>query len=79
MKPLDRDTQPQWDVNVLASDEPNTPTNRIGYAIISVFPLDINDNYPIFSEETLTATVDENEEKGENSCALYFIKLSTGR
>lgn len=60
MRSLDRDSQPQWDVNVLAYDEPRTPTNRIGYAIISVFPQDINDNYPVFREESLTGTVQEN-------------------
>lgn len=60
MRSLDRDSQPQWDVNVLANDEPDSPTNRIGYAIISVFPKDINDNYPVFIEETLTASVEEN-------------------
>lgn len=64
VRALDRDSQPQWDVNVLASDEPNTPTNRIGYAIISVFPEDINDNYPVFDEQTLTASVEENRTRG---------------
>ncbi|XP_067928117.1 neural-cadherin-like [Watersipora subatra] len=61
VRPLDRDNQPQWDINVLASDEPGSPTNRIGYAIISVFPLDINDNHPIFNENTLAASVKEND------------------
>ena len=64
VRALDRDTQPQWDVNVLAYDEPGTPTNRIGYAIVSVFPKDINDNYPIFREDSLTGTVGENLNPG---------------
>ena len=64
VRSLDRDTQPQWDVNVLAYDEPGTPTNRIGYAIVSVFPKDINDNYPIFREDSLTGTVGENLNPG---------------
>lgn len=64
VSPLDRDSQPQWDINVLANDEPNTVTNLIGYAIVSVFPADINDNYPVFVENTLTASVVENRSRG---------------
>lgn len=64
MKKLDRDSQPRWDVNVLAMDEPGSPTNRIGYAIISVFPDDINDNRPVFDEDSLTGSVYENMDLG---------------
>lgn len=69
IKPLDRD-QPngraRWDINVLASDEPGTAMNRIGYAILSVFPTDINDNYPLFDEKTLTKTYQENGNIGKS-------------
>lgn len=74
IKKLDRDRQPSWDVNVLANDEPYTPTNRIGYAIISVFPDDINDNAPEFNTASLSGSVDENLNPGEANkfcLALY--------
>lgn len=64
IKKLDRDRQARWDVNVLANDEPGTPTNRIGYAIVSVFPKDINDNSPEFDLESLNGTVPENQPAG---------------
>ena len=43
-----------------------------------MFPDDINDNYPVFVEETLTASVDENRTEGMHlwlGCA-FLVGLS---
>lgn len=54
-------------------DEYDLPTNRIGYAIISVFPEDINDNQPQFDSDSLTGTVEENMETGASALLIIII------
>lgn len=73
MKKLDRDYQPRWDVNVLANDEPGFPTNRIGYAIVSVFPKDINDNNPEFDLSSLVGYVRENQPAGRDFRTIIMV------
>ncbi|KAL5017569.1 hypothetical protein ScPMuIL_007158 [Solemya velum] len=59
---LDRD-QPYgrevYEFNVLATDEPNSDGQLIGYAVVQVKPIDINDNSPLFEMDSLQGGVME--------------------
>ena len=59
---LDRDRPSGREIyqfNILAVDEPGSDTRLTGYATVQIFPIDINDNSPIFDANTLTGTVPE--------------------
>ncbi|KAL3856809.1 hypothetical protein ACJMK2_011526 [Sinanodonta woodiana] len=62
LKSLDRDYpngRAEYTFNVVVQDEPNTPTVQYGYGSISIKPLDINDNAPVFQAQSLKQDVPE--------------------
>ncbi|KAK3606482.1 hypothetical protein CHS0354_041433 [Potamilus streckersoni] len=62
LKSLDRDYpngRAEYTFNVVVQDEPNTPTVQYGYGSISIKPLDINDNAPVFQPQSLKQDVPE--------------------
>ncbi|CAD5116989.1 DgyrCDS5823 [Dimorphilus gyrociliatus] len=65
-KPLDREPpgREMWSFNVLAHDESGSPTSLTGYAEVQVWPLDVNDNPPVFQEYP-EAWVRENGKRNE--------------
>lgn len=65
-KPLDREPpgREMWSFNVLAHDESGSLTSLTGYAEVQVWPLDKNDNPPVFQEYP-EAWVRENGERNE--------------
>ena len=73
-KKLDRDKpygRNIWNFNVLAHDEPGSGQSLTGYAVVQVFPQDINDNAPVFDTNRLVGSVPEHSRAGESyTCVL---------
>ncbi|XP_072251863.1 protocadherin alpha-8-like isoform X8 [Leuresthes tenuis] len=60
--PLDRETAPQYNISITATDEGNPPLSST--SIIHVHVSDINDNKPNFTEDTINVFMKENSPVG---------------
>ncbi|KAL2094513.1 hypothetical protein ACEWY4_009232 [Coilia grayii] len=65
---LDREQITQYNITLIASDEGNPPlsSSKIIYLSIS----DVNDNPPVFEEQSYSAYVSENNKPGSSVCSV---------
>ncbi|XP_052540562.1 protocadherin beta-4-like [Tympanuchus pallidicinctus] len=68
-KPLDREEQPEMDFTLVATDGGSPP--RTGTVQIHIIVLDVNDNKPIFTQDTYNGQVAENAPEG--SLVLHVL------
>ena len=54
-----------WLMNVMAADEPGSPSSKSGYGIVSVRLIDINDHAPVFDTCCLRGAVPEGSSQGK--------------
>uniref|UniRef100_A0A8C4SFE5 Cadherin domain-containing protein n=1 Tax=Erpetoichthys calabaricus TaxID=27687 RepID=A0A8C4SFE5_ERPCA len=61
-EPLDRETAPEYNVSITASDDgsPSLSTNFV----VTIYIADVNDNAPVFPKPVLTAYLNENSPPG---------------
>nr|XP_023698589.1 protocadherin gamma-A7-like [Paramormyrops kingsleyae] len=62
-QPLDRESTPQYNVTIIATDEGSPPLSN--FSIITVFISDVNDNAPRFPEQHLNIYLKENSPVGD--------------
>ncbi|XP_027133887.1 protocadherin alpha-8 isoform X10 [Larimichthys crocea] len=60
--PLDRESAPQYNVSITATDEGSPPLSST--SVINVQVLDVNDNKPLFTENIINVYVKENSPVG---------------
>ncbi|XP_047441819.1 protocadherin alpha-8-like [Mugil cephalus] len=60
--PLDRESSPQYNISITATDEGSPPLSS--NSIINVHVSDVNDNKPLFTEEVVNVYVKENSPVG---------------
>ncbi|XP_053575577.1 protocadherin gamma-B2-like [Bombina bombina] len=85
-KSLDRETQSSYELTLSAFDGGRPP--KTGTALIKICVIDVNDNFPIFSQDVYKVNLKENEpvnttvlqlkasDKDEGSNALIFYSFS---
>ncbi|XP_055368213.1 protocadherin alpha-10-like [Betta splendens] len=61
--PLDRETAPQYNISITATDEGSPPLSST--SVITVHVSDVNDNKPLFTENTVNVYVKENAPVGK--------------
>jgi len=70
-KPLGRDYPSgfaNWQFNVQANDEAGIQTSLVGYGLVNLVLIDINDHSPVFDTCCLNGSVPERAPSGELCC-----------
>ncbi|XP_067374264.1 protocadherin alpha-9-like isoform X8 [Channa argus] len=60
--PLDRETAPQYNISITATDEGSPPLSST--SVVTVHVSDVNDNKPVFTEQIINVYVKENSPVG---------------
>ncbi|XP_041846854.1 protocadherin alpha-9-like [Melanotaenia boesemani] len=73
--PLDRESKPQYNITIIATDEGSPPLSSMN--IIYVEVSDVNDNNPRFTEDTITIFIKENSPVGAIMKTLSAVDADT--
>ncbi|XP_038861666.1 protocadherin beta-16-like isoform X16 [Salvelinus namaycush] len=65
---LDRETQSEYNITLIATDEGNPPLSS--FQTITLIVSDMNDNPPVFEEQSYSAYVTENNKPGSSMCSV---------
>ncbi|XP_052313252.1 protocadherin beta-16-like isoform X27 [Oncorhynchus keta] len=65
---LDRETQSEYNITLIATDEGHPPLSS--FQTITLIVSDVNDNQPVFDKQSYNAYVTENNKPGSSMCSV---------
>ena len=74
---LDRETNPNYTLNITASDC-GSPVTKTSFTILHINVLDVNDNSPIFKNDSYEVTLPENITSGQTVVLMEATDLDDG-
>ncbi|XP_041100235.1 protocadherin gamma-C5-like, partial [Polyodon spathula] len=75
--PLDRETVPEYNITVTATDSGSPPLSSS--IILPVSISDVNDNAPVFSQPSYTVHIQENNAPGATICSVTAFDADVGK